>query len=47
LVKKEGREMANKKSIKKQGVLLKEEVGYEPKLPKGESKKDNGKKKKN
>lgn len=36
-----------KKSGKKQGVLLKEEVGYEVKLPKGESKKNNGKKEKN
>lgn len=41
--------MANKKSIKKQGVLLKEEVGYEVQFEnkkKGESKKDNGKKEK-
>lgn len=42
--------MANKKPIKKQGVLLKEEVGYEVQFENkknGEDKKDNGKKKKN
>lgn len=36
----------SKKQIKKQGVLIKEEVGYQTQLPKGDNKKNNGKKEK-
>ena len=32
--------------VKKKGILIKEEVGYEPKLVKGDNNKKNGKKKK-
>lgn len=38
--------MTTKKPGKKQGILIKEEVGYQPKLAKGDSKKNNGKKEK-
>ena len=36
----------SKKQIKKQGVLIKEEVGYKVQLSKGDNKKNNGKKEK-
>ena len=38
--------MSQKQQGKKQGVLLKEEVGYKVQLPKGDNKKNNGKKEK-
>jgi hypothetical protein len=36
----------SKKQIKKQGVLIKEEIGYKAQLPKGDNKKNDGKKEK-